>query len=560
MSKRIALLCGSSLGDLREFLELLLLEQGIDPTFFEGDYNRYYEEACFSQELAAFKPDIIYFHTTWHNVENRPEYTDSIEKAEEKFQQETKRLRHMWRTCQKNTGAVIIQNNFDRPDIRPMGHADFTNEKSLTRFAARLNEDMALFAQSERGFYVHDIDYLSAKIGLSNWYWPKYMLLYKLAVSPDALPELAKSVAGLITSILGQRKKVLVTDLDNTLWGGIVGDDGADGIVIGQDTPKGEAFCAYQTYLKQLAQTGVLLCVASKNEEQAAISGFSAKGMVLTLSDFASVKANWNPKPDNIRQIARELNLGLDSFVFVDDNPAEREIVRTMLPEVTVIEADKPEQFVEALNSGGYFELAALSEEDTKRGELYRQNARRESEKDSFSDYTDYLLSLDMKGYFSGVNEKNAERLAQMAGKTNQFNLTTLRLSQGEILSYNQPDRLGLCARLTDKFGDNGIVTLLLGSCSEDTLTIDLWLMSCRVFSRHLEWAVFDRLVAYCKGNNIQTITGRYIKTAKNQPVTNLYESLGFVHMSGPTEDSIRRFDATQPYENKNKVIEIFEE
>jgi len=557
--KKIAILNGSSPGEIPDFLEIFLLENDIRPTFYVGDYNRYYEEALFSSELVEFKPDIVYIHTTNYNIEAFADMNDSKEIAQEKLDAEFDRWIQIWKSCQSRLSCVVIQNNFDLPHTRPIGNLDGVDFRGRVWFIRELNKKMVKYAEENSGFYIQDIEYLSACEGLSVWHNPTYMHLYKYAVSLESMPVLAKNLAAMIISLLGKRKKCLVLDLDNTLWGGVVGDIGAENIKIGAETAEGEAFSDFQKYVKQLSKTGVLLCVASKNEEEAAKSGFNADGMVLSLDDFICFYANWEPKSESLKKMAEEMNLGLDSFVFVDDNPAERELVKQYLPMVSVIDADKPEDFITALDKSGYFEPVALSDEDLKRTGLYAENKMRSKGVSEFSDYKDYLSSLEMSAEIGSVSDKNKERVTQLIGKTNQFNLTAWRLTEEDVTAVsNDNSWVTMCGRLSDKFGDNGLVTVILGKQANDTLFIKLWIMSCRVFSRHLEYAMFDRLIEICKQKGVKIIRGEYILTTKNKPVENLYKELGFDLVSSEEKTgTVWEYCVNDGYTCKNTVISV---
>ena len=560
--KKIAVLCGSTLGEFIDALEIYLLRQNILPEFWIGGYNRYFEDAVFNDALAAFKPDVIYIHTTQHNLLNLPEMSDSDDIINEKLNKESARWHQIWDVCGERCGCTIIQNNFDLPPERVLGPLDGINFHGKLRFIRALNEHFADAALTKSSLYIHDINYLSAAEGLDSWHNASYMHLYKYAVSPGGMDVLAKSLSSLLNSLFGGRKKCLVLDLDNTLWGGIVGEAGPEQIEIGAGSPIGEAFAAFQRYLKQLSESGILLCAASKNEEEAAKSGFTAPGSVLSEADFACFYANWLPKDVNIQNMAKTLNLGLDSFVFIDDNPAERELIRNRLPQVAVIEAERPEKFLYELDRSGYFDTLTLSAEDTRRADLYKENQQRESEKNNFASYADYLISLEQTCLFTAASEKNLERVVQLAGKTNQFNLTTWRITTAELIAIaSDPAYITICGSLKDKFGDNGLVTVLIGKIENDTLDILLWIMSCRVFSRRLEFAVFDKIISECEKRGIFKIKGVYKPTAKNKPVAGFYAGLNF-EKSGENEngDSFWAYLIQDDYKPMTKEIEIIDQ
>jgi FkbH-like protein len=321
-----------------------------------------------------------------------------------------------------------------------------------------------------------------------------------------------------------------VLDLDNTLWGGVVGDDGLQNLILGKDHAVGEAFLDFQKYVKNLQRRGVILAVCSKNEAENAKEGFSHPDSVLKLDDFSAFKANWDPKPENIRAIAIELNIGLDSIVFVDDNPAERNFVSEQLPEVAVpnLGADVS-CFAEVLENERYFEVDKVVQDDLSRAAYYSSNAERSAGQAKFSNYGEFLESLEMTAEIAPFLSVYLERITQLINKTNQFNLTTRRYTSAEVVAIAaDPGFITLYGRLADKFGDNGLVSVLIGQVLDETVQLDLWLMSCRVLKRGMEFAMFDALVQQCQACGIRKIAGVYIPSKKNNMVAGFYASLGF--------------------------------
>lgn len=552
---KIAFLTGGSPGEIPEYLEIFLLERGIMPEIYIGGYNRYYEDAVYG--INPFAPDIIYFHTTYHDIKSQPEITDSPETVTGKLDEEFERLKTMWGTARARFSCAIVQNNFGYPPERTLGNLDCSDYRGITGFLSALNLKISKYARETPGFYVQDIAYLSAREGLNEWNNAVYMHMYKYTVSLKCMPALAGNLADITAAIYGRRKKCLVLDLDNTLWGGIVGETGVSGLKIGQGDPEGEAFLAFQKYLLRLKQTGILLAATSKNEESVAISGFDADGMLLKRDDFAAFIANWEPKHENIVKIAETLNIGLDSIVFVDDNPAERELIKKLLPEVAVIDASEPIRFLRELDQSGFFEPASLSKDDVSRAETYRANTSRTAYKAEFDDYYEYLKSLSMECFFMPIDEGNAARVASLINKTNQFNMTGLKLTEAEAAAMSG-DYITVCARLEDKFGDNGLVSVFIGKAENGACSVLQWVMSCRVFGRKLEYAVFDEVVRLCRANGTKLIKGVYMPTRKNTPVASLYEILGFRRGSaGENGESVWEYEIPEEYESKNDVIDI---
>ena len=528
---RIAILGGSTTSEIRSVLELFLLAHGVRPTFYESGYNRYREDALFeNSDLWNFKPDVVFIHTTWHNVARFPGIMDSAAQVEEQVRDEVTRFVSIWEKLHAGLGAVIIQNNFDLPRLRPLGNLEASEVSCRVNYLLRLNAEFAKYAQSHSRFLINDIHYLSAQVGLTVWHDQNYWYNFHMAVSPTATVALARNVAGIVKSIYGKSKKCLVLDLDNTLWGGVIGDDGLQNLILGRDHPVGEAYLDFQRYVKELQRRGVILAVCSKNDPENAKEGFSHPDSVLKLDDFSAFKANWDPKPENIRKIAAELNIGLDSLVFVDDNPAERELVAGQLPEVAVPDLGSDVScFAEALEQARYFELERVVQDDINRAAYYSSNAQRDSHQANFADYGEFLASLDMTAEIAPFCPVYLERISQLINKTNQFNLTTRRYTSAEVEAVAaDPSFLTLYGRLADKFGDNGLVSVLIGHIVNDSVELDLWLMSCRVLKREMEFAMFDVLVEECHERGIRKILGVYIPSKKNGMVAQHYAGLGF--------------------------------
>jgi FkbH-like protein len=349
----------------------------------------------------------------------------------------------------------------------------------------------------------------------------------------DAVPYVAQSVVNIIKSIYGKNKKAIVLDLDNTLWGGVIGDDGVEGIKIGPEVPKGQAYSEFQSYCKNLKDIGVILAIDSKNDMENAMAGLNHPDSILKADDFVDIKANWNPKDQNLKDIADELTLGIDGFVFVDDNPAEREIVSAQLPGVAVPAMDKVENYIEILDHSGYFEVTTLSSEDLKKTEMYHAKAKASKAMASFADYGEYLDSLQMTAFIDDFKPIYIQRIAQLTNKSNQFNLTTLRCTEDDIRSMqHSADHICLCGRLSDKFADNGLVTVVIAKREEKQFFIKLWLMSCRVLKRGMEEAMMNALVVQARKNGIECIVGYYYPTGKNKMVKDFYGSMGFEKVS----------------------------
>ncbi len=560
LPKRIAVLGGSTTHDIVRILELFLLNQGIEPSFYESEFNQYWEDAMFGNEkLEAFRPDVIFVHTSLRNIRAFPAAGDSKEQVEALLEAEYGRFETMWDRLAQVWHCPIIQNNFEYPYFRLMGNQDAAAPYGRTHFVSLLNLKFAGYAQTHENFYLNDINYQSAVYGLDKWSAPFFWHMYKYALCLPAIPWLAHNVANIIKSLFGKNKKSLVLDLDNTLWGGVVGDDGPENLEIGQETSLGQVYAEFQSYVKLLKDYGVMLNVASKNEEENALAGLRHPAGVLRPEDFILIKANWEPKSQNILKIAEEMNILPDSLVFADDNPAEREIVRCQAPGVTAPEIGRPEDSIRVLDRGGYFEVTSLSEDDRKRNEMYQANRMRQQQQAAFADYGEYLLSLQMKAKIAPFEPVYLARIAQLTNKSNQFNLTTRRFTQAQIEQMAQ-DRsyLTLYGKLEDKFGDNGVVSVVIGRLEGDCAHIELWLMSCRVLKRDMEAAMMDAFLQRCLAAGAHTVFGYYYPTAKNGMVRDFYGQQGFEKVSEETDGStVWKYEIPVPYENRNHVIQV---
>lgn len=559
IDKKIAVLGGSTTHDIISITELFLLNCGIRPIFYESEFGQWWQDAMFCpQELLEFSPDVVFIHTSSRNITSFPAVSDSDEQTDKLLDAEFARFESAWQALKDKFGSVIIiQNNFELPYFRLLGNSDTSNKRGHTNFINRLNMKFADYAAANSGFYINDINYLSADYGLSRWSAPFYWHMYKYCLALDAIPEFSFNLASIVKSIYGKNKKALALDLDNTLWGGVVGDDGVEGIEIGHETSMGQVYSEFQKYLKDVSSIGITLNVNSKNEHENAMAGLNHPESTLKPKDFIVIKANWETKDRNLFAIAKELNIGTDSIVFIDDNPAERAMVTASLPETEAPDIGSPESYIGILDRSRFFEVTELSSDDVKRNEMYRQNAARAAEQTQFADYGDYLRSLNMKAVIRDFEPVYIPRIAQLTNKSNQFNLTTLRISESEMENISKDDRyIRLYGKLSDKYGDNGVITVVIGQKENDKLHIKLWLMSCRVLKRDMELAMLDSLVDAAKAQGIKKLYGYYYKTAKNAMVKKFYATLGFKKLS-ETEDSSEWELDISDYQNKNKVIEV---
>ena len=557
---KVAVLGGSTTNDIIQILELFLLNYGLKPTFYESEYNQYYQDAVFDNpELATFHPDIVYLHTSNRNITKYPEIGDSAETVGMLLDNEVEKFVKIWSSLTEKYHCPIIQNNFELPYYRLMGNREAYDIHGKVNFVSRLNERFNDYARTHDNFYICDINYISADYGVKAWSDPFYWHMYKYALAVPAIPYLSFNVANIIKSLYGKNKKGFVLDLDNTLWGGVIGDDGPENIVIGPEESEGQAYSEFQKYIKEHQSLGILLNIDSKNDYENAIKGIQHPDSAFSEKDFISIKANWEPKDRNFVQIADELNLLPESLVFVDDNPAERHIVTQQIPGVQAPEISQVTDYIQAIDRSGFFEVTKLSVDDLSRNDMYRKNAERVKLQNSFSDYGEYLQSLEMEADIKAFEPIYYARIAQLSNKSNQFNLTTKRYLQTEIEdTATDPEYITLYGKLVDRFGDNGVVSLIIGHQVEDICHIDLWLMSCRVLKRDMEYAMMDALAAKCIERGIATIKGYYYPTAKNHMVELFYKDMGFTLVErDETGNSVWTMDLTKGYTNQNNYIAV---
>lgn len=560
LHKKIAVLGGSTTDTVKDMLELFLLNYGIEPEFYQSAYAKYWEEIMFdSSKLRTFEPDVIYIHTTGRNILQYPNLKDSKEKIMELLDQQYAFFSKMWKEIERTYHCVVIQNNFETPSYRLLGNRDIWDIHGRSYFVHQLNDRFYHYAQTHKNFYVNDINYLAAGYGLSDWSDPFYWHMYKCCPAIPAVPELAFNIANIIKSVYGKNKKAIVLDLDHTIWGGVVGDDGADTIEIGQETPVGQMYAEFQKYLKAMKEIGVLLTVDSKNEAENALKGLRREENPLKPEDFVIIKANWEPKDQNLIQIAEELNLGTDSMVFVDDDPAERYRVRRQVSDAAVPEMNAAERYIQIMDRSGFFEMTEISEDDLMRSDMYQADQNRKKQKAFFNSYEDYLKSLDMHAEIGAFIPMYLPRIAQLINKSNQFNLTALRYTAAQIEEYaSDSNYITLYGRLNDRFGDNGVVSVVIGHKERRAFHIDLWLMSCRVLKRNVELAMLDALACRCLSCGIRCLYGYYNKTPKNGMVKDFYGEQGFEKISEDNHgNSVWKLEIAGGWKKMNTVIKV---
>jgi FkbH-like protein len=526
---RLAVLGDCSTQLLCSALKGTAYDEGINLNIFEADYDQLPAQLSDDKsELHSFKPKAVLIflcveklYESFHGLsqEEKTDFANSV----------IKRIESFW----AQADAIVLQTLFIEADDRVFGSFSAKLPFSFIYQVKKLNMLIMEGSQKQAGVFIIDINRIAASLGYEKA--RDFRLYYhaKLPLAPNALPYAAKEIIDVIKAVDGRLIKCVVCDLDNTLWGGVIGDDGLEGIELGE-LGDGAAFTALQRWLKELKDRGILLCVCSKNEEAAAKEPFlKHPDMVLRLEDISVFIANWQDKAANIRLVQKTLDIGMDSLVFLDDNPFEREAVKSLIPEICVPSLpEDPADYLPYLQSLNLFETASFSEEDSKRTEQYRAEFGRVRQQEQFSSYEDYLKSLDMWAEAQPFSSFWFPRIAQLTQRSNQFNLRTVRCSEAEIAALAQDERfVTLYFTLKDKFGDYGLISVVVMERQAETLFINQWLMSCRVLKRGMEEFISDKLIRTAAELGYNTVTGEYVPTKKNAMVAGLYGRLGFTQL-----------------------------
>lgn len=557
---RIAVLSGSTADHLLPGVRMGLLRRGIHAELHVTDYGLYHQDLVNpASALHAFAPEAVLFAFDAGSLFGRADKVAPDGEAE--LHRVLGELRGLWRLARDRFGCQVIQQTVLSTALPLMGSNEQRLPGSPFQLVRRLNEELARLADAERVDLL-TLDHHVAADGLAAWHDPALWHRAKQEVSPAATPMYGDLVARLVAAGKGKSAKCLVLDLDNTCWGGVIGDDGLNGIVLGQGNALGEAFVGFQAYAKALSQRGIILAVCSKNDEANALEPFEKHpDMVLRTPDIAVFVANWQDKASNLRAIASRLNIGIDSLVFADDNPFERELVRTELPEVAVPELpEDPALYADRIARAGYFEAVAITDEDRVRNEMYRANAQREALLDTATDMAGYLQALQMQLHVRRFDPVGLPRITQLINKSNQFNLMTRRYTEEEVARVMaNSDAVGLQLRLVDRLGDNGIIAVLIGERAGADLVIDTWLMSCRVLGRGVEDATLAALAKAAAEQGAASLIGQFRPTAKNGMVRDHYAKLGFAKLDELADGTLRWKLDLDEYRPSPTAIEIVE-
>ncbi len=529
---KVAILGDTATQFLQQALRGAGFDYGFDLQIWEADFNQI-ERQVFdpSSELYEFKPEIVIVFQSAHKLlatynKLKPDKYSSL------AEHQLALVDNLTSTISSRLQSKIIYYNYTEINDAVFGNYANKVASSFLYQLRKLNYELMVFATKNPNFYLCDLSSLQNQVGKSNFFHTSVYINTEMVLSIDILPEVALKTLDLIAAMNGKFKKCLIIDLDNTMWGGIIGDDGLQNIQVGS-LGIGKAFTEFQYWIKKLKNRGIILAVCSKNTASVAKEPFEKHpDMVLRLEDFAVFVANWENKADNIRYIQSILNIGFDSMVFLDDNPFERNIVRENIPGITVPELpEDPADYLEFLYQLNLFETISFSDEDAERTTQYQVEAKRNMLQKNFTNEADFLKSLNMVSLVEPFNKFNSPRVAQLSQRSNQFNLRTLRYTEAdvEMLSNKNQDYHTFSFTLEDKYGDNGLIcVLILKTENKNILFVDTWLMSCRVLKRGMEHFVLNTIVNYAKEKGYSTVKGEYIPTEKNEMVKGHYLKLGF--------------------------------
>lgn len=532
---KIAILGSCSIQLIVSVTKVLISRYGIHSDVYEGEYNGIGIDALDdNSNMYKFRPDYVIILPDYRDVHELPMLLDNELNIGNLCRKFINYYVSIWEHIQaKLPECQILHGNFTIPFERFLSNLEYNYAFSRNNFLTKVNYE--LMKNKPSFVTLLDFDSLASFVGKKNWFDETSYYLNKSAFSLKYIGLYCNLIASQLNPLLGKTRKCLVLDLDNTLWGGVVGDDGYNNVIVDPNTPTGEAYLAFQKYVLELKKRGVILAVCSKNEENIAKEPFLKNPyMILKLDDFACFVANWDDKVTNIRRIAHQLNIGLDSLVFFDDNPTEREIVKSYIPEILVIDVpDDPSLYVRALDLAAPFEWLQITHEDILRSNTYVENNMRDELELKFKDYEEYLVALNMEAKVEPLSQNHIARFTQLINKSNQFNLRTQRYSEAHIRSLmNNSDYRMFTISLRDKFSNYGIISCVILKMTNNICFIDTWVMSCRVIKKDVEKLAMKTIVSIAKEYNSRKIIGEYIPSKKNNLVKELYPSLGFEKMS----------------------------
>ena len=531
---RIAVLGGFTLNGLEETIRVKCDEKKIQCTTYVSGYNQYSQEIFDEKsQLYKFSPDITFLIIDSRNALGElflNPYSVSVEERKQRVQDKSDEIINLVQTFGSKSKSKLILSNFNIPSYSPIGINETREEYGLHDMIRSLNQNIKIGLRLEPEIHIHDLNSFVTKFGENNVFDYKQYFYGDVRISLDYLPYLAEELMGYVKAILGLNKKCIVLDLDNTLWGGIVGEDGFEGIKLGDD-PIGRAYVELQHNLLALNQRGIILAINSNNNFDDAMQIIKEHpNMILKEDNFVCVRINWNDKVVNMKEISDELNIGLDSMVFFDDDPVNIEYVKSNLPDIQTVQVSDPSNSSKILKSMNDFQVLKITDEDSTRNKMYLEQRKRTELKTRVGNLQDFLKHLNISVKIKNADKYTIPRISQLTLKTNQFNLTTRRYQEEDIRKFSQDKyKIVECAQIQDKFGDNGITCVyIINKDNKQQWTIDTFLLSCRVIGRGVEVGILYQIIEKARKEGVSKVRGEYIKTKKNKPAENFFPAFGF--------------------------------
>ena len=531
----VGILASFSLNGLEETLRVKSAQKGIDCRIYVGDYNQYNQEIFKSDsKLFQFNPQLTFLILDIRHILGELYFLPySISASERKEFVETKvdEIKKLVETFLDNSNSKLVITSFQIPVYSPYGINEQKEDFGMKQLVYEINNKIRHELKDQSLVFIYDFNEFVMKFGEYNVFNYQDYFFRDIKISIDYIPKFADELLGYVNAVMGITKKCIVLDLDNTLWGGIIGEDGFDNIKLGDD-PIGRSFVEFQKRLLALNQRGIILAINSKNNFDDAIEVIRKHpNMILREDNFACMKINWNDKVVNLQEISQELNIGLDSFVFFDDDQINQEYVRSSLQDVLVVDLPKDSsQFSQIVTEMKEFDVVKITEEDVKRNDMYLGQKKRKELENEISDFKEFLKQMNIEVNIQNADSFSIPRISQLTLKTNQFNLTTRRYQEEEISAFaSSKDRIVECAQVSDKFGDNGITGVyIVKKESNEEWIIDTFLLSCRIIGRGVEETMLSQIIEKAKSLGVKRIKGEFISTSKNKPAENFYNSYGF--------------------------------
>ena len=529
---RIAFVGSFSLNGFEETIQVQCNDEKINCLTYNSPYNQFTQEILNdNSNLYKFKPDITFLLIDNRVILEDSFYFSNINSKNKKYTDEKiNEIQNLIQVFTQKSQSKIVMANFVIPTYTSLGIYESKIEYGIKEIILNLNKKLKQLSRNIDSLYIYDFNSFVTKFGEKNILDYKKMNYGDIKINFDIIPHLIYDFLGYVKPILGLNKKCLVLDLDNTLWGNIIGEDGIEGIKIGP-YPEGRSFVEFQKVIKALSENGIILAINSKNNQKDAMKAINEHPhMILREKDFSCIKINWNDKISNMREISNELNIGLDSIVFFDDDPVNRELLRMSIPEINTVELPKdPSTYAQILRNLNDFNTLKITKDDTHRKIMYKQEQNRQKLESSTENLNEYLKKLDIKIKIKLDDKFSISRISQLILKTNQFNLTTKRYQEEEIKEFVKDETMIVgCSEIEDKFGENGITNVFIIKTKPNEWIIDTFLLSCRIMGRGIEEGIIGKILEIAKNKGIEKIIATFIPTEKNKPAENFLKNYGF--------------------------------